>query len=168
MHTKLKQQNIMLRREDQRELQMPTLMLFFYDQNCSTLTCTTAIPPPTDVNFYCRVDHSGQNIKDNWRSQRCRGCFAYFFQKKHRLLANACTTWWGGSGKGLARALDLIFFLSFCSQVCSTCQASFLCHKGCIHWIGKSIWAKTLSLIATQKHERQLHSSLSQPCLLAS
>lgn len=68
-----------------------------------------AIPPKTDVNFYSRVSHSGQNIRDSWRSQRCRGRSAYFCQKKHRPLANGCTTWWGGSGKGLARALDLIF-----------------------------------------------------------
>lgn len=78
-------------------------------------------------------------MRDSSRSRRCRGYLEYLCQKirkkikKDRLLANGCTTWWGGPGKGLARPLDLIFSLSFCSQLVSTCQDSFLCHKGCIH-----------------------------------
>lgn len=92
----------------------------------------TAIPAKTDVNFYSRSATVDRISGTAGRARRCRGCSAYFCQKKHRLLANGCTTWWGGSGKGLARALDLIFSPS--APGCALpAKRLFHCHKGSIH-----------------------------------
>lgn len=76
---KVEQQNIMLR-INIRELQLFNFMLSYYELNCSKLMCITAIPPKTDVNFYC--SHSGQNIRDSCTSQSCRGrCVAISAKK---------------------------------------------------------------------------------------
>lgn len=79
-----------------------------------------------------------------------------FCQKKHRALANGCTTRWGGSGEGAAKALDLIFSPS--APGCALpAKLRFYCHKGCIHlnwkkYVGKNSGpdsrAKELSLIS--------------------
>lgn len=160
--SKVEQQNITLC-INISELQLLNLTLSYNKLNCSKLVCVTAIPPKTDVNFYC--SHSGQNIRDSCTSQRCRGQCGNFCQKKLRPLANGCTTWWGGSGKGLARALDLIFSLS--APGCALpAKLLFYYHKGCIHLNWKKYVGRDSRPDSCAK-TRDSSTHLSELCLLA-
>lgn len=68
--------------DEQRGPWLFTLMLSYYGLNCSKLTCITSIPPKTDVNFYCGVSHSGQNIRDSWTSQEVQRPLGPIFARK--------------------------------------------------------------------------------------
>lgn len=61
----------------------------------TVLMFITDIPPKADVNFYCEVSHSGQNIREEWTSQGCIGARPPFANESAACLQIAC---WKGSG----------------------------------------------------------------------
>lgn len=80
----------------------------------------TDILPKADVNFYCGVSHSGQNIREDWTSQRCRGARPPFANKSAACLQITC---WEGSGSDFSKTLDLIFSPPL-PESTLTCQTS--------------------------------------------
>lgn len=80
----------------------------------------TDIPPKADVNFYCRVSHSGQSIREDWTSQRCRGARPPFANESAACLQ---ITGWEASGLDFSKTLDLIFSPPLPERTL-TCQTS--------------------------------------------
>lgn len=110
-----------------------------------------------------RVSSSGQNLR-----VRLKCAWSVWCQRKQSYWRKWLNMERGGSGKGLARALDLIFSLFLLPGVLEL--PKFFCyHKGCIHLNWKKVCEhnakkkkkkrKTLGLIAKTRREALVSST---------
>lgn len=83
----------------------------------TVLMFITDIPPKADVNFYCEVSHSGQNIREEWTSQGCRGARPPFANESAACLQIAR---WKGSGSDFFQNSGSYFLSS------SSCEHTYL------------------------------------------
>lgn len=116
------------------QLQLFIWMFSHYKLNWFKMT---VISLKTHANLYNKISHSGQ--LHELEVQR----LVWLFCQKETQAAGKRLHNMVGRFRWRPCQSSGSHFLSFCSRVRSTCQASFYCHKGCIHlnwkkYVGKN------------------------------